>query len=120
MKINLSEYKNLCTDERQKIIVSKDSRSDCQHRAHNLEKQNNLRFAEKSLFGVMPITRIKTLDVVLTGGNYSGFVRRFKPLRDGISKGTTGEQLAKFNVAWRGAKTVECAYRPFARLYEWH
>ena len=45
MKINLSDYENLCTDERQKTIISRDRRSDCQHRANNVEKQNNLRSA---------------------------------------------------------------------------
>ena len=44
MKINLSDYENLCKDKRQPIIVSQDRRSDCQHRAQNVVKQNNLRF----------------------------------------------------------------------------
>lgn len=43
MKINLSDYENLCKDKRQPIIVSQDRRSDCQHRAQNVVKQNNLR-----------------------------------------------------------------------------
>lgn len=43
MKINLSDYENLCTEERQKIIVSQDHRSQCQHRAQNIVRQNNLR-----------------------------------------------------------------------------
>ena len=45
MKINLSDYENLCKDERQSIIVSQDRKSDCQHRAQNVVKQNNLRSA---------------------------------------------------------------------------
>ena len=40
MKINLSDYENLCKDERQSIIVSQDRKSSCQHRA-----KNNLRSA---------------------------------------------------------------------------
>ena len=45
MKINFSDYENLCKDKRQPIIVSQDRRSDCQHRAQNVVKQNNLRSA---------------------------------------------------------------------------
>lgn len=43
MKINLSDYENLCKDKRQSIIVSQDRKSDCQHRAQNVVKENNLR-----------------------------------------------------------------------------
>ena len=43
MKINLSDYENLCKDKRQSIIVSQDRKNDCQHRAQNVVKQNNLR-----------------------------------------------------------------------------
>lgn len=43
MKINLSDYENLCKDKRQPIIVSRDLRSGCRHQAQNVVKQNNLR-----------------------------------------------------------------------------
>ena len=43
MKINFADYENLCKDKRQSIIVSQDRKSDCQHRARNVVKQNNLR-----------------------------------------------------------------------------
>ncbi len=43
MKINFSEYENLCTDDRQKTIVSRDKRSDCRHIAQNIIRQNKLR-----------------------------------------------------------------------------
>ena len=43
MNINLFDYENLCKDKRQPIIVLQDRRSDCQHRAQNVVKQNNLR-----------------------------------------------------------------------------
>lgn len=43
MKINLSDYENLCKDKRQPIIVSQDCKSKCKHRAQNVVKQNNLR-----------------------------------------------------------------------------
>ena len=39
MKINLSDYENLCKDKRQPIIVSQDRKSNCQHKAQNIVKQ---------------------------------------------------------------------------------
>ena len=44
MKINLSDYENLCKNKRQAIIVSRDvkSKTDCRHEARNIVRRNNL------------------------------------------------------------------------------